>query len=293
MQIEKNIILKGSDDKPIATDIFCLNTKVPKPVVIYAHGFNGFKDWGNFDLIAAQFASQGFTFIKFNFSHNGTTPETPDDFTDLEAYSDNNYTKELYDLGAVIDWASSPDNPHAAHMDYNQVYLLGHSMGGGIALIKASEDRRVKALATWASIAECNTPWGSWPSEKIKDWIDKEIAHVTNSRTGQEMPLKYQLFDDYQFNKQRLDIERAIKLLEIPLLICHGLSDTSVKVEKAYKLRDWKPEAELFLVDSDHVFGRKHPWAQTTLPEAMQTVIEETIRFFKKIGYRNDIQVAK
>ncbi len=287
MQVFKNILLAGVNGKPIATDIFYLNTARAKPVVIYAHGFNGFKDWGNFDLIASQFASQGFVFVKFNFSHNGTTADKPEEFADLEAYSENNYTKELYDLGKVIDWVSDTNNKHEAHINNGKVYLLGHSMGGGIGLIKASEDRRIKAVATWASIAECKTPWGSWPSEKIKEWIDRGIQTVKNSRTGQDMPLKYQLFEDYQFNRQRLDIEQAIKKLQVPLLLCHGLSDTSVSVDKAYKLREWKPEAELFLVDSDHVFGRKHPWIAATLPGPMQLVLDKTLEFFSKVSSSN------
>src|ERR1044072_99812 len=103
MHIAKNILLNSSNGKPILADIFYLHTEQPKPVIIYSHGFNGFKDWGNFDLIAGQFASAGFVFIKFNFSHNGTSPEQPEEFVDLEAYANNNYTTELDDLKTVID----------------------------------------------------------------------------------------------------------------------------------------------------------------------------------------------
>ncbi|MGB3155850.1 MAG: hypothetical protein WBB06_14685, partial [Chitinophagaceae bacterium] len=72
MHVAKNIVIAGADKKPVALDIFFENDPEPRPVVIYAHGFNGFKDWGNFDLIAAKFAEEGFVFVKFNFSHNGT-----------------------------------------------------------------------------------------------------------------------------------------------------------------------------------------------------------------------------
>src|SRR5258708_25698923 len=101
----------------MAVDIFFKENETRKPVVIYAHGFNGFKDWANFDLIADRFAREGFVLVKFNFSHNGTTPANPEQFTDLEAFGKNNYSKELFDLRAVIDWVCDPANPYHHAID--------------------------------------------------------------------------------------------------------------------------------------------------------------------------------
>src|SRR6201996_6695081 len=75
------------------------------PIVIFAHGFKGFKDWGSHNLMAHFFAENGFKFLKFNFSHNGTTAAKPTDFTDLIAFGDNTFTIELDDLKAAIDFA--------------------------------------------------------------------------------------------------------------------------------------------------------------------------------------------
>ncbi len=280
---QKNILLSGFAGKPMLTDIFYENDGTKKPVIIYAHGFNGFKDWGNFDLIARQFAKSGFVFVKFNFSHNGTTAAHPEDFENLEAYGNDNYTQELDDLKTVIDWAVSSSNPHAAQINTNKIFLLGHSKGGGIVLLKAAEDKRVKAVATWASVAECKTPWGNWSQEKMETWKATGVQYITNSRTKQELPLYYQLFENYVANKERLDIEKAIGELKIPVLLCHGSEDTSVLMECSKMLEKWQPEATLFVVESDHVFGRKHPWAEKILPEPMQQVLDRTITFFKKL----------
>jgi dienelactone hydrolase len=282
MKVTKNILLTDRHQKPIATDIHYDDSAGKRPTIIYAHGFNGFKDWGAFDLIAAQFVAAGFTLIKFNFAFNGTTPNTPEDFTDLDAFRDNNYTKELDNLGAVIEWATSVDNPYADFIDADKLGLCGHSMGGGISIIKAAEDSLIKAITTWAAIAECKTPWGSWPESRIKDWQREGITYVENGRTKQQMPLGYQLYEDYQNNKERLSIENAIKRLQIPALIVHGTADTSVPVSRANLLHEWQPNAELFTLETDHVFGRKHPWAGQTLPATMLTVLERTIAFFQK-----------
>lgn len=277
----KNILLTDRYQRPVATDIFLEENGMGKPAVIYAHGFNGFKDWGNFDLIAEQFAAAGFVFVKFNFSFNGTTPEHPEDFVDLDAYAANNYTKELSNLRAVTDWVCSAENPFHKEIDVHNVSLLGHSLGGGIVILGAAADDQIKAVVTWASVSRCKTPWGSWPEEKMQEWRDTGVAYITNSRTGQYMPLRYQLYEDFEANKERLDIAQHIKKLHIPLLICHGTGDPSVPVTSAYELKSWHPGAELFITPGDHVFGRKHPWPDNHLPDAMQRVVIKTIHFLE------------
>lgn len=282
MKVVKNILLTDRHQKPIATDIHFDERSGKRPVVIYAHGFNGFKDWGNFDLIAAMFVEAGFSFVKFNFAFNGTTPATPEDFTDLDAFRENNYTKELDNLGAVIDWVSAPDNPYAGHIDKERIGLMGHSMGGGISIIKASEDSRIKVLVTWASISECKTPWGTWPPERLAQWKEEGVAYIENSRTKQQMPLGYQLYEDYQHNAARLDIGGAIGKLHIPLLIIHGTADASVPLAHAERLKSWQPQATLLTLETDHVFGRKHPWPGAELLPVTVDAVRESISFFSQ-----------
>ncbi|MBK8609427.1 MAG: alpha/beta hydrolase [Chitinophagaceae bacterium] len=275
----KNISIPGANKLPIALDIFFNDEPVKKPVVIYAHGFNGFKDWGNFDLIAQQFAAAGFTFVKFNFSHNGTAPEQPEDFVNLEAFGENNYTRQLNDLRLVVDWVCDAQNQYQPHINLNNISLIGHSMGGGIAILHAATDNRIQKLVGWASIAECKTPWGAWPADKMQHWKETGVAYYNNSRTKQQMPMRYQLYEDYIQNKERLDIEKAIRQLQIPVLICHGNADPSVPVENARLLHCWQPSAQLFITGGDHVFNRKHPWTEKDLPAEMQTVVNKTLQF--------------
>ena len=124
----------------------------PVPVAVFFHGFKGFKDWGYWRLAAEAFAASGIAFLRCNFSHNGTTPEQPEDFADLEAFGQNNYSKELADIDAVLNWLHRPETQAQHPVDLNRLCLIGHSRGGGLAIIAAREDTRIQQLITWASV---------------------------------------------------------------------------------------------------------------------------------------------
>ena len=96
--IKQHYVIDGKHQKPILIDTTCVSKKTKLPIIIFCHGYKGFKDWGAWNLMANAFAKAGFLFLKFNFSHNGGTVEQPIDFPDLEAFGNNNYTKELDDL---------------------------------------------------------------------------------------------------------------------------------------------------------------------------------------------------
>ncbi len=278
--------LTGINNKPILVDVSFSNSAHEQPLIIYIHGYNGFKDWGNFSIIVQQLVKAGFAVAKFNFSHNGTTPDAPEEFVDLEAFSNNNYTIQLDEIRMVMDWCLHNEQVDQFSINRNKVALIGHSLGGGLAILKAAEDKRITKLVTWAAISECKTPWGSWPQTKIDEWERTGVAYTVNGRTSQQMPLKFQLYQDFRLHGERLDIEAAIKSLSIPILIVHGIFDGSVLVQKAYDLKSFQPYAILFLVDSDHVFGRKHPWPHAELPIENQKVVDKTIEFLLQDGWK-------
>ena len=80
--------------KQFKADARFIQNGEPKPIILFVHGFKGFKDWGAFNLIADYFAEAGFVFIKMNFSHNGLSLEEDYYFEDLEAFGQNNFSIE-------------------------------------------------------------------------------------------------------------------------------------------------------------------------------------------------------
>lgn len=277
MQIHKNVIISGSQQKPIAADVFYISTAHPKPIVIFSHGFKGFKDWGHFNLIAKSFAEEGFVFVKFNFSHNGTTPISPAEFSDLDAFGENNYIIELNDLEKVIDWILSYESIKS-EIDPRQIHLLGHSRGGGITIIKAAEDSRIKKIATWASVSDFIN---RNKQSTIKDWKEMGVVHTFNARTKQQMPLHYQFYETIQNNIERLNIIKATRKLTIPFLIIHGTNDEAVSLKDAEDLHKNCKNSKLLIIDgAGHTFETKHPFTGEVPPNAA-LIIAKTIQFFK------------
>ena len=283
MFIKKNIRQSGTGGKTIWLDVFAPSSNhqlTALSVIMYAHGFCGFKDWGNFDLIATRFANAGFVFVKFNFSHNGMSNGNNDVFDDLEAFGQNNYSKQLADLSIVTNWVSTELPALFSNITIKQIGLIGHSMGGAVSILHALKDKRISRLATWAATAACKTPWGNWIEESIKSWKKSGVAYYNNGRTKQSMPLFYQLHEDFLQNEAQFDVPKAISQLTIPVLICHGSNDNSVPIAQAELLHNSLPSAHFFTLASDHVFGRSHPWSSNELPVATAALVKATIEFF-------------
>jgi pimeloyl-ACP methyl ester carboxylesterase len=279
MKIIKNIRINGKHNKPILTDLFFKESNQLKPILIFCHGYKGFKDWGAWNLMAETFANAGFFFVKFNFSHNGGTAEQPIDFPDLEAFGNNNYSKELDDLGNVIDWVSE-NSDIKSEIDLNEIYLIGHSRGAGIVLLKSDEDSRVKKVISLAGVSDYKRRFPK--NEKLQEWEEKKVYFVKNGRTHQEMPHFYQFFRDFEKNEKRLNIKKATQNLEIPLLIIHGNNDASVSINEAKNLHKWNSKSTFKIIEnSNHVFGTSHPWDKERVSEELSEAIEIAIDFLK------------
>ncbi|WP_298531882.1 alpha/beta fold hydrolase [uncultured Algibacter sp.] len=277
MTITKNIIVPGKHEKSILADVFYNDKEHEKPVIIFCHGYKGFKDWGAWDLMAKTFAESGFFFIKFNFSHNGGTIEHPIDFPDLEAFGNNNYSIELDDLKAVIDWVSS-NSDLKKDVDLNNIILIGHSRAGGIVTIIAEEDNRIKKVISLAGV--CDYGKRTATTGELESWKKDGVKYVLNERTKQQMPHYYQFYEDFIKNEERLTIKRAVCNLHIPYLIIHGDDDSSVLVDEAKQLHQWNPESHLKIIcGANHVFGAKHPYTKQKLPKHLNEAINEMIHF--------------
>ncbi|MCB9315637.1 MAG: alpha/beta fold hydrolase [Lewinellaceae bacterium] len=278
--VKSNISLPSASGKPILLDLhYPENPASPPPVAVFLHGFKGFKDWGWWRLGADAFARAGIAFLRCNFSHNGVTADQLEVFADMEAFGQNNYSRELADIRAIIDWLHLPETQRKYPTDRTRLTLIGHSRGGGIAIIAAREDARVRRLNTWASVDGLDFLWYGRP-ELIESWRKNDVLNIPNARTKQQMPLHFQLYEDFEKNAARFDIPAALRDLTIPMLISHGDADSSIPPSAARRLQAWNPSAELRLIEgADHVFGGRHPYEEEDLPAAARELVAASVAF--------------
>ncbi len=279
MKSIKNLIIEGKHQKPIVTDVFYKETHQPKKIVIFCHGYKGYKDWGAWNLVANAFAEAGFFFVKFNFSHNGGTVKQPIDFPDLDAFGNNNYSKELDDLESVLNWIIT-NTEYKKELNINDISLIGHSRGGGIVLLKAHENNAIKRVITLAGVSDYKSRFPK--NDEFLAWKEKGVYYVKNGRTHQEMPHFYQFYEDFVKNENRLTIKSATENLKIPHLIIHGSNDTSVLINEAEILKKWNAKSEFKIIEkADHVFNVFHPWKKEEMSKELKEVVNYCINFIQ------------
>jgi dienelactone hydrolase len=268
-------------NRPFLVDAFFLNNRKKKPVIIFIHGFKGFKDWGPFNTMAAYFASHGFVFVKFNLSHNGTTPEFPNDFSDLEAFGNDNHSIQLSDLDAVLDWITTDSRPlPEGECDSTKICLIGHSRGGSLVLLKAAREPRVQKIVTWAAVSDLLS---GYAPEELEQWKKNGVRWIANARTHQQMPVYYQYIEDLQANDHCLNVLDATAAIQQPLLIIHAENDETVPLHHATAIHQHARQSELIIIPgTNHTFGGLHPFLSDSLPDSLQQLYDTSIHFLKK-----------
>ena len=272
---EKNKTFVGSQNRLSVYDLNIPDT--PKALVIFVHGYKGYKDWGAWNLVENEFLKHQFGFLKFNMSHNGGTVDQPIDFPDLDAFGNNDYTKELYDLNRIITLAKIKLKDLRLNIP---IYLVGHSRGGGIAILQTAKDDRIKKLVTWAAISDIESRFPT--GDELDDWKVSGVRYVMNGRTNQAMPHFYSFYENYIENKDQLNIEAACKKIKVPFLPIHGDMDLAVSISEGIQLSRWADVPLEIIKGAEHTFQTKQPWIEPSLPYDMQLVVDKTIAFFEK-----------
>ncbi|HEX7192287.1 MAG TPA: alpha/beta fold hydrolase [Thermoanaerobaculia bacterium] len=220
----------------------------PSALVVIVHGFKGFKDWGFFPWLAEMLCDSGFAAVRFNMSRSGVG-ENLDTFDRLDLFAGDTYTAQLHDLHIAVAHAQRelPSLP---------TFLIGHSRGGGVALLGAREVHDLAGVVTWSAISRVDR----WDDATKKRWRSDGTLSIENARTKQRMPLSTAMLDDVEAHGDRLDIGAATEALEVPLLVIHGGRDESVPVAEAETIASRGCDAsKVVIANAGHTYNAIHP----------------------------------
>lgn len=274
----------SSEGLPIRWDLYApaSNSQRDFSVILFIHGFKGFKDWGLFPDACEELARAGFGVVAINLSLNGIG-DRKTEFDHPELMGRQTFSQDLSDIQTVIDALQRGQITHdKTSLNPDDIGILGHSRGGHVAVVAAAEFDAIQCLVTWGAVADYTRFW----SEKmIKDWETKGFTEIPNSRTGQVFQLQKVVYDDLLAHEDKLSAIRRAPQLRVPSLFIHARDDESVPYTESEQLHihTATPEKELrLLTGAGHTFGVSHPYDEDEYPEAFAEVLHWTQGWFRE-----------
>ncbi|MFC1477773.1 alpha/beta hydrolase family protein, partial [candidate division KSB1 bacterium] len=246
-----------------------------KPLILFCHGFKGFKNWGGWQYAMDKICANGFYTIAMNFSYNGIGADL-NNFTELDKFAWNTIGNELDDIKMLLNEVKTGSQFTEVN-SVTRIGLIGHSRGGATAILSAAQTGQFSALVTWASLANFENYM-----QYREQWHRDGYVEYENRRTNEIMRMNVNFLTDLETSTAERNILLAESRLGIPHLIIHGGSDEAVAYDHAQKLFDAsdKTKTKLEIINGgSHTFGTEHPFHGST--DAFDTVINRTIEWFR------------
>ncbi|MEF2966158.1 alpha/beta fold hydrolase [Paenibacillus sp. M1] len=249
----------------------------PQSLILIAHGYKGFKEWGMFPP-AAEYLSRSHEVIAFNFSHNGIG-DRPDEFTELDKFAVNTYDRELSDLAELAAFVRADE-----WLGRLPLFLLGHSRGAGVSLIHALDHPgQVRGVISWNGITNLDL----FSDQQKLEMRESGRSHVMNGRTKQRMPLDKIILEDLERQRERYDLlGRMERSRDFPVVLIQGSEDGEHLRQGSAELVRRRPDIEWIRIPGgNHTFGTVHPFQGFTEPftaalQATLDFISNTVKRF-------------
>jgi len=260
---EESILVTTDSSTPIAD---------ARAVVVFAHGFKGYKDYGFLPLLSRQLAaSLPIVVHRFNFSHSGMTNDV-DAFARPDLFEQDTWNKQVFDVGVLLDAAKNGSARHSPNGA--PVILMGHSRGGLSCLLAAGRRFRDEKTPYPDAIVTISTPRRTLNlAPEAMEMIHTQGYFISPSaRTGQSLRINETWLTEQEANPAGHDALALCEDIACPVLAAHGELDKTVLPQCAKDIASACPYGDSYLVSgANHVFNTPNP-ADPESPTSPQLV---------------------
>ena len=225
-----------------------LNVKERAPAIAMFHGFTGHKSEAHrlFVKVARSLCEAGFIVLRFDFRGSG---DSEGDFENMTVPG------EVNDAKMSISFLEEQPG-----VDKEKIGVIGLSLGGRVAAILASEDRRVKFVILYSPALG---PLRERFISQLNDESLKDLDLGESVEVSAGWYLKKPFFDTVD-DPVPLEVMDRIK---VPILIIHGDNDQVVPIEESKRgyeiIKDLNEKNELYIIKGgDHTFSNKEHTSQ-------------------------------
>ncbi len=226
----------------------------PKRVVLMAHGFKGYKDYGMFPWLAARFAERETLVHRFNFSNSGMTSEGGD-FEREDLFEQATWNKQVEDLQILADVFSMRNKP---------LILFGHSRGGLATLLAVARGSvQAEGVIALSSPSQCN----SLSVEDQRKMLVEGRLESPSGRTGQMLYVGKAFVEEQLESPESHDLLALASGIDAKCLLVHGENDATVPSSASILLGEQIPKATVAIIPGgDHVFNTPNPFPIDGVP---------------------------
>jgi alpha-beta hydrolase superfamily lysophospholipase len=202
---------------------------------LFLHCFTCTKDLKSIININSVLTGAGYSVVRFDMTGIGSSEGE---------FINTNFTTQLEDTECVIEYMKE-------HYGFPEL-IIGHSLGGAVAVFTAHRHDEVKALVTIASASE--------PSKlalKLKRTRERSIAEgiAVTEIGGVKFEFKPEFFEDLE----NYHMKHVLQKLTKPLLIMHSPADTYADISNAGDIfrNARQPKSFVSLDNIDHLMLKK------------------------------------
>ncbi len=198
--------------------------------MVIGHGVTGNKDRPFLVALAEALSEDGIPTIRMSFSGNGDSEGR---------FEDSTISKEVEDLRCVID-----------AVDGWKILYVGHSMGGAVGVLQASNDTRIGGLVSLAGMVH------------TKAFAQREFGDVMPDEgfmwDEPSCPLSQAFIDD---TAAIGTVVTRAPSIQVPWLLVHGTEDDVVPLQDSLDIfaRANEPKQLVQIEGADHVFSEHTP----------------------------------